>query len=154
MERPITGFRLDEVGDWVAILGCGHPQHVRHNPPFVRRPWVTTEAGRQRRLGQMLNCVRCDRLELPAGAVPGTRTEHALAGAAVPAIDGRAAPGVWHVIVVRAGRLRLRIEAMHVDAPLGPGTSGVVPPELDYRLEPLEAARFAVERHAVPAGAA
>lgn len=154
MERPITGFRLDEVGDWVAILGCGHPQHVRHNPPFVRRPWVTTEAGRQRRLGQMLNCVRCDRLELPAGAVPGTRTEHALAGAAAPAIDDRAAPGVWHVIVVRAGRLRLRIEALRVDAPLAPGTSGVVPPELDYRLEPLEAARFAVERHAVPAGAA
>jgi len=25
MERPITGFRLDEEGDWVAILGRGHP---------------------------------------------------------------------------------------------------------------------------------
>jgi tellurite methyltransferase len=154
MERPITGFRLDEEGDWVAILGCGHLQHVRHNPPFVRRPWVTTEAGRQRTLGRMLNCVRCDRLELPAAAVPGARTEHALAGAAAPAIDDRAAPGVWHVIVVHAGRLRLQIEAVHIDALLAPGASGVVPPELAYRLEPLEPARFAIERHAVPAGAA
>ena len=154
MKRPITGFRLDEEGDWVAILGCGHPQHVRHKPPFVRRPWVTTEAGRRRTLGQMLDCVRCDRLELPAGTVPGTRTEHALTATHAEAIDDRSVPGVWHVIVVREGRLRLRIAALHIDAPLAPGTNGVVPPELDYRLQPLEPARFAVEQHAVPAGAA
>jgi tellurite methyltransferase len=154
MNRPITGFRLDEAGDWVAILGCGHPQHVRHNPPFVRRPWVTSEAGRRRTLGQMLNCVRCDRLELPAAAVPGARTEHALPGADAKAIDDRAAPGVWHVIVVRDGRLRLQVEAMRIDAPLAPGANGVVPPELDYRLEPLGPVRFAVEEHAVPAGTA
>jgi hypothetical protein len=153
MERPITGFRLDEAGDWVAVLGCGHPQHVRHKPPFVRRPWVTTEAGRRRMLGRMLDCLRCDRLELPAAAVPGARTEHALPDADAKAIDDRAAPGVWHVIVVRTGRLRLRIAALHIDAPLVPGATGVVPPELDYRLEPLGPVHFAVEQHALPAGA-
>jgi len=154
MHRPITGFRLDEAGDWVAILGCGHPQHVRHNPPFVRRPWVTTEGGRRRALGQLLDCVRCDRLELPAGAVLGTRAERSLPGGAAKASDDRAAPGTWHVIVVRDGRLRLRIAALHIDAPLGPGATGVVPPEVAYRLEPLEPTRFVVEQHAVPAGRA
>ena len=152
MKRPITGFRLDEAGDWVAILGCGHPQHVRHKPPFVRRPWVTTEAGRRRALGQMLDCVRCDRLELPAGAVLGARIERALPGADAPAIDERAAPGVWQVIVVREGRLRLRVAALHIDAWLGPGATGVVPPEVGYRLEALGPTRFAVEQHALPAG--
>lgn len=152
MQRPITGFRLDEEGDWVAILGCGHPQHVRHKPPFVSRPWVTTEEGRRRTLGRMLDCVRCDRLELPAGSVPGTRTEHASPGVDGAAIGGCGAPGVWHVIVVRAGRLRLLIGALRVDAALAPGANGVVPPGLDYRLEPLEPARFAIEEHALPAG--
>ena len=27
MNRPITGFRLDDRGDWTALLSCGHAQH-------------------------------------------------------------------------------------------------------------------------------
>ena len=42
MNRPITGFRRDDHGDWTALLSCGHAQHVRHTPPFTNRPWVTT----------------------------------------------------------------------------------------------------------------
>ncbi|MEX2525405.1 MAG: DUF3565 domain-containing protein [Gammaproteobacteria bacterium] len=61
MLRSIIGFRLDEYGDWTAILSCGHPQHVRHNPPFSNRPWVITEAGRNSKIGEQLDCVRCDR---------------------------------------------------------------------------------------------
>ena len=60
MERHIVDFGVDEVGDPVAILSCGHPQHVRHNPPFENRPWVLTENGRKSRLGQILNCLRCE----------------------------------------------------------------------------------------------
>jgi hypothetical protein len=60
MQRKITGFHLDEEGHWVAELECGHNQHVRHDPPYVERPWVITEHGRRSRLGQELNCVRCD----------------------------------------------------------------------------------------------
>lgn len=31
--RRIVGFDRDEEGDWVALLECGHRQHVRHRPP-------------------------------------------------------------------------------------------------------------------------
>jgi len=59
IERPITGFHRDDEGHWVAQLACGHNQHVRHNPPWQNRPWVTTEAGRRAALGQTLRCVKC-----------------------------------------------------------------------------------------------
>ncbi len=65
MNQLITGFRLDDVGDWVAVLACGHGQHVRHEPPLSNRPWVRTPKGRQAKIGWTLNCVRCDRGELP-----------------------------------------------------------------------------------------
>jgi tellurite resistance-related uncharacterized protein len=52
-------FHRDEHDDWVAVLGCLHRQHVRHNPPWQNRPWVATEAGRNDSLGRMLYCVKC-----------------------------------------------------------------------------------------------
>jgi hypothetical protein len=60
MEQPITGFHLDEEQHWVAELACGHFQHVRHSPPWIERPWVTTAASRKNMLGQRLNCKKCD----------------------------------------------------------------------------------------------
>ena len=39
MKQPIVDYHQDEQGDWVADLACGHGQHVRHQPPFVNRPW-------------------------------------------------------------------------------------------------------------------
>jgi len=36
------GFHQDEDSDWVAALECGHSQHVRHDPPWMERPWVLT----------------------------------------------------------------------------------------------------------------
>jgi len=54
-----VGFARDEEGQWVAMLECGHSQHVRHDPPLVTRAWVLTEAGRLSRLGAALACVRC-----------------------------------------------------------------------------------------------
>ncbi len=63
MKRAIRGFHLDDQGDWVAKLECGHGQHVRHDPPWQLRPWVLTEAGRAAFLGTTLDCVRCDRGE-------------------------------------------------------------------------------------------
>jgi len=65
MKQNIVGFHQDEVGDWVAELACGHFQHVRHNPPWILRPWVITEDGRQQALGTQLNCKKCD-----TGAAP------------------------------------------------------------------------------------
>jgi len=43
----------------VAELECGHRQHVRHDPPWQLRPWVTTAAGRAAYLGVELRCVLC-----------------------------------------------------------------------------------------------
>ncbi len=60
MKRKIVSFEQDEEGHWVTNLECGHRQHVRHDPPFRIRPWVPTEAGRQSRIGALLNCKLCD----------------------------------------------------------------------------------------------
>lgn len=71
MDQPIIGFDQDEVGDWRAILACGHRQHVRHNPPLVERPWVLTEAGRARFIGHRLWCKRCEEdARLPETGTP------------------------------------------------------------------------------------
>jgi hypothetical protein len=59
MNQPIIGYHLDDAGDWVADLACGHGQHVRHQPPFFSRPWVLTPESRERQLGQLLFCKRC-----------------------------------------------------------------------------------------------
>ncbi|MGB2623298.1 MAG: DUF3565 domain-containing protein, partial [Candidatus Acidiferrum sp.] len=52
-------FHLDERQDWVAELECGHQQHVRHNPPWMSREWVTTAEGRAEHTGHELICVAC-----------------------------------------------------------------------------------------------
>ncbi len=65
MLRPITGYHLDDEGHWVAELGCGHQQHVRHDPPWQLRAWVATPAGRQANLGRELECLKCERAEPP-----------------------------------------------------------------------------------------
>jgi hypothetical protein len=63
MQQAIVGFHQDDQGDWVAELACGHNQHVRHNPPWTSRPWVITPGGRRSVLGQVLNCLKCERGE-------------------------------------------------------------------------------------------
>ena len=67
MKQTIAGWRQDEVGDWVAILVCGHGQHVRHEPPLTFRPWVVCEEGRARFLGYELDCKRCEEGEPATG---------------------------------------------------------------------------------------
>lgn len=60
MEIVIAGFHTDEAGDWVAELSCGHTRHVRHNPPWIIRPWVITPEGRASFLGKRIYCKECD----------------------------------------------------------------------------------------------
>jgi tellurite resistance-related uncharacterized protein len=152
MERPITGFRTDEHGDWVAILKCGHPQHVRHRPPFINRPWVATEEGRQSKLGKMLNCVRCDRLELPEGFIPYQRTP-IFTENSVPAglkKDHLTKAGVWTKILVTEGKLRYHVEALDLDAELSQSRPGIVAPEVTHRVELLGTVRFFLEFYRLP----
>lgn len=60
MKQAISGYHKDEEDHWVAELACGHFQHVRHDPPWVIRPWVTTAQGRDKMLGFELDCKKCD----------------------------------------------------------------------------------------------
>ena len=59
-EKRIVGFHQDIENHWVAELECGHFQHVRHNPPWMNRVWVTTPEGRAEKIGMMLQCKKCD----------------------------------------------------------------------------------------------
>lgn len=147
MQRAITGFTTDAAGDWVAQLACGHPQHVRHRPPFFSRPWVTTEEGRAGRIGQPLDCTRCDRLELPADFVVYKQTPEFTEATIPPGLtrDHTTRAGVWGRIVVLSGTLRYRVESLAVDQLLGPGTPGIVVPEVPHSVAPGGPVRFFVE---------
>jgi hypothetical protein len=61
MQRTITAFEPDDEGHFVALLDCGHRQHMRHRPLVDIRPWVLTEEGRAARIGAAIECVECDR---------------------------------------------------------------------------------------------
>ena len=75
--RAIVGFARDDAGDWTAVLACGHRRHVRHDPPWTLRPWVTSEAGRASRLGVRLACLRCAAGEARPAPAPAASVEHA-----------------------------------------------------------------------------
>jgi tellurite methyltransferase len=148
MERPILGFHLDTESHWVAELACGHDHHMRHDPPFTERLWVLTPEGRQSRVGAHLDCVRCDRRELPEGYAPYRRTV-AFTEASIPEglrKDHTTKRGVWALLHVSRGRLEY-----HVRAPfdareiLAPGSPGVVLPEVEHRVAPLGPVEFFVE---------
>ena len=85
MNRRITGFQQDAELQWVALLECGHRQHLRHDPPWQYRPWVMEEGSRLERLGSFLNCTECDD---PRAQHSGTVPE-AEAGSPGPYEDAR-----------------------------------------------------------------
>ena len=93
MQRAIVGFEQDEVGDWRAILACGHRLHVRHNPPLSERQWVLTEEGRRRFLGVVVDCKACDEGE-PVG-------DAAIAPEALAALYGQFQAELWRWLAPR-----------------------------------------------------
>lgn len=155
VERPITGFHQDEVGDWVAELECGHNQHVRHRPPFQLRAWVLDPAGRAARLGTPLHCPLCERAEMPA-TLRRVRTTPIWDEVTMPAGLRRAhriAAATWARISVHEGRLRFgaaTTPAIHVE--LGTGATQAIPPGIEHEVEPAGAVRFTVEFFAVDRG--
>jgi len=60
VDKRIVGYHVDAEADWVAELECGHFQHVRHNPPWINRPWVASPEGRTSMLGRNISCKKCD----------------------------------------------------------------------------------------------
>ena len=59
----LLDFRQDEDGHWVAMLSCGHTQHLRHQPPWQDRAWVLDPARREAQRGQPFVCGWCLRSE-------------------------------------------------------------------------------------------
>lgn len=89
VKSAIVGYHKDDEDHWVAQLQCGHNQHVRHEAPWMERPWVLTDEGRTSMVGTELACVKCDRGEPRDGEayviflenIPGTVTpRHVIAG--------------------------------------------------------------------------
>ena len=120
---------------------------MRHQPPFINRPWVESEQGRADRIGQSLDCVRCDRFELPDDFEPYKRTPQ-FDQASVPAAltrDHQTKAGVWARIRVERGRLRYVVESLAVDIEITSEEDGIVVPEVPHFVEPLGEVVFSVE---------
>lgn len=152
MKRPIIRFGHDDIGDWVATLSCGHLQYVRHTPPFINRPWITTETGRKSKIGKMLNCVRCDKLELPDSFIPYKKTPIFTEESLPTSLknDHSTKAGVWAKIIVTEGKLRYRVDTLETDVELSLGKSGIVVPEVLHSVVPLGMVRFFVEFYKEP----
>lgn len=152
MHRPITGFARDEHGDWTARLSCGHQQHVRHDPPFFSRPWVTSEEGRRSRLGAELDCVRCDRLELPEDLEPVSRTPEFTEDSIPPGLlrAHTTAAGVWGRIVLTEGSLGYEVPTLGVHLELTPEAPGVIVPEVPHHVVVRGPVRFSLMLSKVP----
>lgn len=152
MERPIKGFEIEEGGDAIALLSCGHIQHVRHKPPLINRPWAVTTEGRNSALGESLNCVLCDRFEVPKDVVLYQQTP-VFSEASIPdhlKKDHTTKAGVWAKIVVKEGKLRYRIETLATDLELSQEKEGIIVPEVPHSVEPLGAVQFFVEFYKAP----
>ena len=135
MQREITGFRQDELDDWVAELACFHAQHVRHRPPFAPRPWVETESGRSEHLGSTLDCPLCDRAELPDGLTVA-RTAGPFDEATLPPglqQDHRVATGTWGLLRVLSGSVHFTMQTEPpVAVDLEPGDHQPIPPGVPH----------------------
>jgi tellurite resistance-related uncharacterized protein len=135
--RTIDGFHQDDEGDWVAELSCVHNQHVRHQPPFQERPWVTSEAGRAAHVGAELDCPLCDRLELPA-ALELVRTAGPFDPDTLPAALRRAhvvADRTWGLLRVLEGEVVFAIETTPpFSARLDAGDEQPIPPAVAHLL--------------------
>jgi tellurite resistance-related uncharacterized protein len=149
MQRAMRGFHQDGEGQWVAELECGHTQHVRHQPPFTLRPWVTTPEGRAGRLGQSLECAACDRREMPAGYAPYKRTA-TFTQATVPKgllHDHQTKAGVWALLHVTRGALEFleREGSGEAGQRVSAGQRATIRPGVEHRVAPLEEVEFCVE---------
>tara|TARA_B100000686_G_scaffold323451_1_gene378206 strand:+ start:187 stop:675 length:489 start_codon:yes stop_codon:yes gene_type:complete len=152
MKRSIVKFGHDNIGDWVATLSCGHLQHVRHTPPFINRPWVTTEEGRKNKIGEVLNCVRCDKSELPENFVPYKKspifTEKSLPSGLKN--DHSTKVGVWGKIIVTEGKLQYRVSSLGTNTELSPNILGIILPEVLHSVDTLDTVKFYIEFYKEP----
>ena len=86
---------------------------------------------------------------LPADAVLVRVTDEFEASTVPRALrrSHRVAPGVWGVLVVRDGSLRLVWERVHDVCVLSAGDRQVIPPDVEHHVEVDGPVRFVVEFH-------
>lgn len=148
VRRLIDGFHQDDAGDWVAELSCLHRQHVRHQPPFRERPWVTTAGGRAGRVGTPIDCPLCDRAELPEGLRPSRTAGPFDAGSAPAALrrDHRVAARTWGLLRVLDGSLRCTLATdPPIERLLAAGDAQPIPPDVRHAVHVDGPVRFAVD---------
>jgi tellurite resistance-related uncharacterized protein len=146
--RSITGYHLDDEDHWVAELSCLHNQHVRHQPPFMVRDWVTTAEGRASHLGTDIDCPLCDRAELPAD-LHIARTAGPFDADTMPAAlrrNHRVAEHTWGLLRVLDGRADFWMASdPPVDVTLETGASQPIPPTVEHRVALHENGRVAID---------
>lgn len=135
--RRIMAVHDESADSCIVDLDCGHRRHVRDRPPLERYPWVRDAEARAARIGQSIECGRCDARERPSAAqryregVPwtnatlpaGLRKAHALKA------------GVWGELVVLAGGARLRFDPpIAASLRLRAGDVASIPPEVSHEL--------------------
>jgi tellurite resistance-related uncharacterized protein len=145
MRRKIIGYHQDEKGDWVADLDCFHGQHVRHEPPFFNRPWSDSEEGRTSKLGEVLNCVRCDALEFPEGLSEYKRTPEFTQDTIPKGLlkNHTTKLGTWGKIHVLEGELLYSPEGQ-MSIRVGTGETANIPPEMLHSVAADNKVRFYV----------
>ena len=147
MQRTMTGFHQDDLGDWVAELSCLHRQHIRHQPPFWEAAWIDDPDTRTAHIGALLECPLCDRAQLPDNLRVVRRTAK-WSETSVPAgLRGahRIAAGTWGLLEVEVGTVRLIAETTpRLDVTVTVGRPQPIPPELDHHIEVGPDARFHV----------
>jgi tellurite resistance-related uncharacterized protein len=147
MRRQIRAFHRDAEAAWVAVLECGHERHVRHDPPWQERAWVQDREQRESRIGSDLDCVHCERREIPEHYVESRRTPRFDADSIPAGLRRRhtTRPGVWARICVTSGALDYRIHApFHETQRVVPGHCGVVLPGVEHDVTPCGAVSFSV----------
>jgi hypothetical protein len=108
VKKKIEGFHLDGEGHWVADLSCGHKQHMRHQPPWMDRPWVLTPEGRQTLLGVELDCQRCDEIQATVAEATRAACLQAMTRAYEEGgLSGLCAEGRWELAVDAVKSLNL-----------------------------------------------
>jgi tellurite resistance-related uncharacterized protein len=131
--RSIINFHQDDEDDWVAELSCLHNQHIRHHPPFQNHPWILKESERDAHLGSEIDCLLCDRAELPNQLsylrTAGPWDEHTLPRGLQMA--HRVAAGIWGRLRVLNGSVDFCIATTPpINITLAAGAEQAIPPSV------------------------
>jgi len=148
MERAIVGYRQGDNRLWVAELSCGHDRPVRRQPD----PSALSEADGNQSVGAPVDCVDCDRAELPV-RLRLVRSTPEWDERTIPAAlrrSPRAAANTWARIVVTSGQLNFRAAT---DPPLqtvvNASRSQPIPPGVEHQVQPVGSVRFSIDFLAV-----